>query len=57
VEAKDVLEGVKGTETVYFTERDVVRHELVQKIIRAYSKYEEDGRAGRRERTGLPERR
>jgi phosphate starvation-inducible PhoH-like protein len=54
VEAKDVLEGVKGVETVYFTERDVVRHELVQKIIRAYSKYEEDGRAGRRERTVLP---
>ncbi len=39
VEAKAVLAGVKGVETVLFSEKDVVRHELVQKIIRAYDRY------------------
>jgi phosphate starvation-inducible PhoH-like protein len=41
VEARDVLEEVKGVETIFFTERDVVRHELVQRIVRAYSHWEE----------------
>jgi phosphate starvation-inducible PhoH-like protein len=56
VEARDVLEGVKGIETVYFTERDVVRHELVRKIIRAYSKREEARRGRRGEGAGPPGR-
>ena len=38
VEAMKVLKGIRGIETVHFTSRDVVRHELVQKIIRAYSR-------------------
>ena len=49
IEARSVLEEVKGVETIFFTEGDVVRHELVQRIIRAYSHWEE--RAG--DGTGL----
>ena len=36
VEARDLLTGVEGIAFVHFTERDVVRHPLVQDIIRAY---------------------
>ncbi len=36
IEAERVLSGVEGIEFVYFTEKDVVRHRLVQLIIRAY---------------------
>jgi phosphate starvation-inducible PhoH-like protein len=43
VEARDLLENVEGIAFVHFTERDVVRHPLVQDIIRAY-----DNRRGRR---------
>jgi phosphate starvation-inducible PhoH-like protein len=38
VQVQSVLEKIKGIEFVYFTERDVVRHELVQDIIRAYER-------------------
>lgn len=40
VEIQTVLAGVKGIQFVYLTEKDVVRHPLVQDIIRAYDKYE-----------------
>jgi phosphate starvation-inducible PhoH-like protein len=36
VEARRLLAGVEGIAMVHFTERDVVRHPLVQDIIRAY---------------------
>ncbi len=39
-EASKILTGVEGLEFVYLTEKDVVRHELVQRIIRAYDKYD-----------------
>lgn len=35
-----ILKNIKGIEFVFLTERDVVRHELVQKIIKAYEKHE-----------------
>lgn len=38
-EAMQVLQGIKGIEFVYLTDRDVVRHELVMAIIRAYDNY------------------
>ena len=41
VEAMKVLRHVEDVEAVRFTERDVVRHKLVQDIIKAYEKYEE----------------
>ncbi len=37
-EALDVLDGVEGIARVRFTERDVVRHELVARIVAAYDK-------------------
>jgi phosphate starvation-inducible PhoH-like protein len=45
VEAIDVVSRVPGIRFVYFTERDVVRHTLVQRIIRAYEEYDQ-ARAG-----------
>ena len=40
VEAMEVLRDVEGISVVELTARDVVRHELVQKIVRAYEAYE-----------------
>jgi phosphate starvation-inducible PhoH-like protein len=40
IEVQKVLEGVEGIRFVYFTNRDVVRHKLVQQIIKAYEKHE-----------------
>ena len=36
VEAERILSNVEGIEFVYFTDKDVVRHRLVQQIIKAY---------------------
>lgn len=38
VDAAEILTGIKGIFFVYFSEKDVVRHPLVQKIIKAYEK-------------------
>jgi phosphate starvation-inducible protein PhoH and related proteins len=46
LDAVDILKGVEGISFVQFDERDVVRHSLVQRIVRAYEKYNE-GIAGR----------
>jgi len=40
VKVQKILKGIPGIEFVYLTERDVVRHQLVQSIIKAYEKYE-----------------
>jgi phosphate starvation-inducible protein PhoH and related proteins len=40
MEAVDVVSRVEGISFIYFTERDVVRHSLVQRIIRAYEEFE-----------------
>jgi phosphate starvation-inducible protein PhoH and related proteins len=39
VEAIDVVGKIDGIALVYFDERDVVRHSLVQRIIKAYDEY------------------
>ena len=39
-ESEKILKNIKGIAFSYLTEKDVVRHELVQKIIKAYDKYE-----------------
>ncbi len=36
IDAQKVLQGIEGIKFVYLTRNDVVRHELVQKIIEAY---------------------
>jgi len=41
--AIDVLRNVQGIDFVYFNEKDVVRHQLVQRIIRAYERYQQPG--------------
>jgi phosphate starvation-inducible protein PhoH and related proteins len=40
IEAERILSGVEGIKFVYFSERDVVRHKLVQAIVKAYERYE-----------------
>jgi len=40
VETKNILQGIEGIKFVFFTKRDVVRHKLVQEIIRAYEELE-----------------
>jgi phosphate starvation-inducible PhoH-like protein len=39
VEAIDVVGKIEGIALIYFDERDVVRHSLVQRIIKAYDEY------------------
>jgi len=39
IEAERVLANLEGIEFIYFTEKDVVRHKLVQMIIRAYEEH------------------
>ena len=41
LDAMEILKGVEGISFVQFDERDVVRHSLVQRIVRAYEKYNE----------------
>jgi phosphate starvation-inducible protein PhoH and related proteins len=38
VEAQTVLRGLEGIQFVYFSDRDVVRHDLVSVIVRAYDR-------------------
>ncbi|MDQ2775402.1 MAG: PhoH family protein [Acidobacteriota bacterium] len=45
--AVEVLRGVEGIAFVNFDEKDVVRHALVQKIVKAYDRYNEMFGAGR----------
>jgi len=46
LEAVEVLRGVEGIRFVYFDERDVVRHSLVQRIVKAYERYQETNGSG-----------
>ena len=40
IQAKEILEGIRGIRFVYFSREDVIRHPLVQEIIDAYEKME-----------------
>jgi phosphate starvation-inducible PhoH-like protein len=40
IEVRTVLKDVPGIRFIYFGEEDVVRHELVQRIVRAYEAYQ-----------------
>jgi phosphate starvation-inducible PhoH-like protein len=42
IQAMDVLKDIEGIGINKFTEKDVVRHELVQRIIKAYEKFDEE---------------
>ena len=47
IQAAKVLKSVEDISIVRFTEKDVVRHKLVQEIIKAYEKHYDDSRRGR----------
>jgi phosphate starvation-inducible PhoH-like protein len=47
IDALEVLRGVEGISFVQFDERDVVRHNLVLRIVKAYERYIEAVGAGR----------
>ena len=38
IEIQDILKDISGIKFVYFSEKDVVRHSLVQEIIKAYGR-------------------
>ncbi len=42
IQATEILKGVPGIGSIMLTDRDVVRHELVQRIIRAYEKHDKE---------------
>mgnify|MGYP001473175118 CR=1 FL=1 len=48
VEAAEILKDIDRIRFIHFTERDVVRHAIVQEVIKAYQRHEED--QGRDER-------
>jgi phosphate starvation-inducible PhoH-like protein len=39
IEIQSILRGIEGVRFVYFTEKDVVRHDLVSAIVRAYEEH------------------
>ena len=41
IEAKNILQGIEGIKFVFFSKKDVVRHRLVQEVIKAYEEMEE----------------
>ena len=47
LEAIKVLKNVGDIGILHFTEKDVVRHRLVQAIIKAYERYYEEGKRNR----------
>jgi phosphate starvation-inducible PhoH-like protein len=61
IEVREILQEIPGIEFVYFDERDVVRHPLVQEIIKAYDRRGRDTahphRSAGRIRTKWPKRR
>ena len=46
IEARNVISGVEGISFVHFNDKDVVRHPLVQRIVRAYEAYTAQNIAG-----------
>ena len=47
IEAVSVCHGIEGIAFVYFDERDVVRHKLVQSIVKAYEEHDGRGANGK----------
>ena len=52
LEAQEVLKGIEGISFTFFSDVDVVRHRLVQEIIKAYERYE----APRKEESSGPDK-
>lgn len=45
IQAMKVLRNVKGIGRVEFTKKDIIRHQLVQRIVEAYERYDEEQKA------------
>jgi len=41
IQIQHILQDIQGIDFVYFSERDVVRHPLVQEIVKAYNRFEQ----------------
>ncbi|MGH9703252.1 MAG: PhoH family protein [Candidatus Acidiferrales bacterium] len=54
IEAIEVVGKIEGIDLVYFDEHDVVRHSLVQRIIKAYDEYD-GGQPGKKSATAARE--
>jgi phosphate starvation-inducible protein PhoH and related proteins len=54
IEAIDVVGKIEGIAFVYFNERDVVRHNLVQQIIKAYDEFAATPQAARQASSNGP---
>ena len=54
IQAMKVLRNVKGIGRVEFSKKDIIRHQLVQRIVEAYEKYDEEQKNAP-ERTAEPE--
>ncbi|MBL7085293.1 MAG: PhoH family protein [Candidatus Omnitrophica bacterium] len=46
LQAQEVLSGIEGIEFVYLNGQDVVRHELIQKIIKSYAEFDAKNKKG-----------
>jgi len=46
VKVQSLFKGIKGIETIYLTQKDVVRHKLVQEIVKSYEIYEKKIKKG-----------
>ena len=44
IHALRVLDGVKGIGKVEFEKKDIVRHQLVQRIVEAYERFQEENK-------------
>jgi phosphate starvation-inducible protein PhoH and related proteins len=56
VEAIEVVGNIEGIAMIYFDERDVVRHSLVQRIIKAYDEYPGTAKRPAKAAAALPPR-
>ncbi len=56
IEVREILREIPGIQFIYFDERDVVRHRLVQEIIKAYDRHGGDPSGSRREQRSKRER-
>ncbi|MBQ9730014.1 MAG: PhoH family protein [Clostridia bacterium] len=56
IDAVETLTGVEGVAVCKLTAKDVVRHPLVMRIIRAYEKKEQNGQANEKKSSGIAAR-
>lgn len=55
VQALRILKDVKGIGRVEFGKKDIIRHQLVQRIVEAYERFDEEQKAARQDDSKQPE--